>query len=105
MKLYDLRRLVRASAEDADLVAALLEERDSMLSPGERAALYQLVRVVAPPDARIAELGSYIGGTTQLFGSALRRSGVRDEPRIEVYDFFEHNETSRSRFPRRQPPE
>jgi hypothetical protein len=98
MKLYDLRRLVRASAEDADLVAALLEERDSMLSPGERAALYQLVRVVAPPDARIAELGSYIGGTTQLFGSALRRSGVRDEPRIEVYDFFEHNGTSRGQL-------
>jgi hypothetical protein len=98
MKLYDLRRLVRATAEDADLVAALVEERGSMLSPGERAALYQLVRLVAPPDARIAELGSYIGGTTRLFGSALRRSGVRDEPRIEVYDFFEHNETSREQL-------
>lgn len=98
MKLHDLRRLVRATAEDADLVSGLLDERDSMLSPGERAALYQLVRLVAPDDVRIAELGSYIGGTTQLFGTALRRSGLRDEPRIEVYDFFEHSKTSRKRL-------
>jgi hypothetical protein len=95
MKLHELRRLVRVAAEDADLVAALFEDRISMLSPGERAALYQLIRLTAPADARIAELGSYVGGTTQLFGAALRRSGVRDEPRIEVYDFFEHNHTSR----------
>jgi hypothetical protein len=98
MKLHELRRLVRAAHEDADLVNGLLEPSASMLSPGERAALYQLVRLVAPADARIAELGSYLGGTTRLFGEALHRSGVRDEPRIEVYDFFEHNETSRLRL-------
>ena len=98
MKLHELRRLVRAANEDADLVNGLLEPCASMLSPGERAALYQLVRLVAPADARIAELGSYLGGTTRLFGEALHRSGVRDEPRIEVYDFFEHNETSRLRL-------
>jgi hypothetical protein len=79
-------------------VNGLLEPGGSMLSPGERAPLYQLVRLVAPADARIAELGSYLGGTTRLFGEALHRSGVRDEPRIEVYDFFEHNETSRLRL-------
>jgi methyltransferase family protein len=98
MKLHELRRLVRAANEDADLVNGLLEPSASMLSPGERAALYQLVRLVAPPDARIAELGTYLGGTTRLFGEALHRSGIRDQPRIEVYDFFEHNETSRSRL-------
>ncbi|HLL63411.1 MAG TPA: class I SAM-dependent methyltransferase [Propionibacteriaceae bacterium] len=98
MKLHELRRLVRAAHEDADLVNGLLEPSASMLSPGERAALYQLVRLVAPADARIAELGTYLGGTTRLFGEALHRSGVRDEPRIEVYDFFEHNETSRLRL-------
>jgi hypothetical protein len=98
MKLHELRRLVRAANEDADLVNGLLEPCASMLSPGERAALYQVVRLVAPADARIAELGSYLGGTTRLFGEALHRSGVRDEPRIEVYDFFEHNETSRQRL-------
>lgn len=98
MNLHDLRRVVRAANEDADLVTTLLEPDGSMLSPGERAALYQLVRLVAPADARIAELGSYLGGTTRLFGEALRRSGVRDEPRIEVYDFFEHNESSRLRL-------
>lgn len=99
MKLHELRRLVRASAEDAELVNGLLEPNASMLSPGERAALYQLVRLVAPGDgARIAELGSYLGGTTRVFGEALHRSGVRDEPRIEVYDFFEHNDTSRQRL-------
>ena len=98
MKLQELRRLVRAASEDADLVNGLLEPSASMPSPGERAALYQLVRLVAPADARIAELGTYLGGTTRLFGEALHRSGVRDEPRIEVYDFFEHNETSRLRL-------
>jgi hypothetical protein len=98
MKLHDLRRLVKVAAEDADLVNPLPEERASMLSPGERAALYQLVRLTAPPDARIAELGSYTGGTTRLFGEALRRSGVRDEERIEVYDFFVHNATSREQL-------
>ena len=98
MKLHELRRLVRAANEDADLVNALLEPGASMLSPGERAALYQLVRLVAPADARIAELGTYLGGTTRLFGEALHRSGVRDEARIEVYDFFAPNETSRSRL-------
>jgi len=95
MKLQELRRLVRVACEDADLVDGLLEKRASMLSPGERAALYQLVRLVAPAGARIAELGSYLGGTTRLFGEALRRSGVHDEARIEVYDFFEHNDISR----------
>jgi predicted O-methyltransferase YrrM len=94
MNLNDLRRVVRAANEDADLVNGLLEPNGSMLSPGERAALYQLIRLVARGDARIAELGSYLGGTTRLFGEALRRAGVRDEPRLEVYDFFEHNETS-----------
>lgn len=98
MNLHDLRRVVRAANEDADLVNGLLETSASMLSPGERAALYQLIRLVAPADARIAELGSYLGGTTRLFGEALHRSGVRDEQRIEVYDFFEHNETSRLRL-------
>ena len=95
MNLHDLRRVVRTANEDADLVNGLLGPCGSMLSPGERAALYQLIRMAAPGDARIAELGSYLGGTTRLFGEALHRSGVRDEPRIEVYDFFEHNETSR----------
>lgn len=95
MKLHDLRRLVRAAIEDADLVDGVIGKRESMLSPGERAAFYQLIRMVAPPDARIAELGTYLGGTTQLFGEALRRSGVHDEARIEVYDFFEHNTVSR----------
>ena len=98
MILHDLRRVVRAANEDADLVNGLLETSASMLSPGERAALYQLTRLVAPGDARIAELGSYLGGTTRLFGEALHRSGVRDEPRIEVYDFFEHNDVSRLRL-------
>ena len=98
MILHDLRRVVRAANEDADLVNGLLETSASMLSPGERAALYQLIRLVAPGDARIAELGSYLGGTTRLFGEALHRSGVRDEPRIEVYDFFEHNDVSRLRL-------
>jgi predicted O-methyltransferase YrrM len=98
MKLHDLRRLVRAAIEDADLVDGLFGKRESMLSPGERAALYQLIRMVAPPDARIAELGTYLGGTTQLFGEALRRSGVHDEARIEVYDFFDHNAHSRQQL-------
>ena len=86
-----MRRLVRVAKEDADLVSAILGEHESMLSSAERAALYQLIRMLAPTDARIAELGTYLGGTTRLFGEAFRRSGVRNEPRIEVYDFFEHN--------------
>ncbi len=90
-----MRRLVRVAKEDADLVSAILGEHESMLSPAERAALYQLIRMLAPADARIAELGTYLGGTTRLFGEAFHRSGVRNEPRIEVYDFFEHNEESR----------
>ena len=98
MNVHDLRRLVRVADQDADLATGLLEPGPSMLSPGERAALYQLVRLAAPGDARVAELGSYLGGTTRLFGEALHRSGVRDEPRIEVYDLFEHNETSRRRL-------
>jgi hypothetical protein len=95
MNLRAIRRLVRVAIQDADLVGAILDEHASMLSPAERAALYQLIRLVAPNDARVAELGSYLGGTTRLFGEAFHRSGVRDEPRIEVYDFFEHNEESR----------
>jgi hypothetical protein len=95
MNLRDMKRLVRVAKEDADLVGTILGEHDSMLSPAERAALYQLIRMMAPSDARIAELGTYLGGTTRLFGEALRRSGVRNEPRIEVYDFFEHNVESR----------
>jgi hypothetical protein len=94
MNLHELRRLVRVAKEDADLVAGLIEPGASMLSRAECAALYQLVRLVAPEDARIAELGCYIGGTTRLFGEALRRSGVRDEARLEVYDFFQHNDLS-----------
>jgi hypothetical protein len=95
MNLHDMRRLVRVAKEDADLVGAILGDHESMLSPAERAALYQLIRMVAPTDARIAELGTYLGGTTRLFGEAFHRSGVRNEPRIEVYDFFEHNRESR----------
>jgi predicted O-methyltransferase YrrM len=95
MNLRDIRRVVRVAKEDADLVGAIVEEHGSMLSPAERAALYQLIRMVAPNDARVAELGTYLGGTTRLFGEAFRRSGVRGEPRIEVYDFFEHNAESR----------
>ena len=90
-----MKRLVRVAKEDADLVGAILGKHESMLSPAERAALFQLIRMLAPADARIAELGTYLGGTTRLFGEALRRSGVRNEPRIEVYDFFEHNGESR----------
>jgi hypothetical protein len=97
MNLREIRRLVRVAIQDADLVGSILDTHASMLSPAERAALYQLIRMVAPGDARIAELGTYLGGTTRLFGEAFRRSGVRGEPRIEVYDFFEHNpESSRS---------
>jgi hypothetical protein len=95
MNLRDMRRVVRVAIQDADLVGAILGEHESMLSPAERAALYQLIRLMAPSDARIAELGTYLGGTTRLFGEAFRRSGVRNEPRIEVYDFFEHNGGSR----------
>jgi predicted O-methyltransferase YrrM len=95
VNLHDMRRLVRVAKEDADLVSAILGEHESMLSPAERAALYQLIRMLAPADARIAELGTYLGGTTRLFGEAFHRSGVRNEPRIEVYDFFEHNGESR----------
>ena len=91
MNLRDIRRLVRVAKEDADLVGAILDEHDSMLSPAELAAMYQLIRMTAPTDARVAELGTYLGGTTRLFGEAFRRSGVRNERRIEVYDFFEHN--------------
>ena len=72
MNLRDMRRVVRVAIQDADLVGAILGEHDSMLSPAERAALYQLIRMVAPSDARIAELGTYLGGTTRLFGEADR---------------------------------
>jgi hypothetical protein len=98
MNLRDIRRLVRVAKADADLMGAILDQGDSMLSPAESVALYQLLRVVAPPDARVAELGTYLGGTTRLFGEAFRRSGVRNEHRIEVYDFFEHNRKSRRRL-------
>lgn len=98
MNLHDMRRVVRVAKQDADLVNAILDEHDSMLSPAERAALYQLIRMVAPSDARVAELGTYLGGTTRLFGEAFRRSGVRNEPRIEVHDFFEHNAASREQL-------
>jgi predicted O-methyltransferase YrrM len=98
MKLLEIRRLVRVAKEDADMMGAFLDQHASMLSPAERAALYQLVRMVAPSDARIAELGTYLGGTTRLFGEAIRRSGVRNEPRIEVHDFFEHNAESRNKL-------
>jgi hypothetical protein len=98
MNLRDIRRLVRVAIQDADLVGAILDAHDSMLSPAERAALYQLIRMVAPSEAQVAELGTYLGGTTRLFGEAFRRSGVRNEPRIEVYDFFEHNQESRRRL-------
>jgi predicted O-methyltransferase YrrM len=98
MNLYDMRRLVRVAKQDADLLGAILDKHDSLLSPAERAALYQLIRMTAPSDARIAELGTYLGGTTRLFGEAFRRSGVRNEPRIEVHDFFEHNAASRDQL-------
>lgn len=89
-------RLVAVAQGDADLVADRVGADLSMLSPAEVAVLYTLARTVAPADARIAELGTYLGGTTRVFGEALRRQGGRGC--VEVYDFFEHNKASRRRL-------
>lgn len=92
-----VERLVLVADQDADLIGGPVESSASMLSRAERAVLYQLVRHALPIRPRIAELGCYIGGTTELFGEAMRRNGVTDA-RLEVYDFFEHNAASRRRL-------
>ena len=92
-----MARFVKTVAEDADLLSGLTTDSSSMLSPGEIVSLYMLTRMYLPPDGRIAELGAYLGGTTCVFGEALRRLGY-SHPCLEVYDFFEHNESSRKRL-------
>ena len=42
-------------------------------------------------------MGAYLGGTTGIFGDALKRMHVRGK-RLEVYDLFEHNSASRNRL-------
>ena len=95
-----IKRLVEVATADADLIADRVGSEISMLSPAEISVVYSLVRVAAPAGARIAELGSYLGGTTCVFGEALRRGGAGrgGAGRVEVYDFFEHNRTSRRKL-------
>lgn len=70
-----LERIVAVAQQDADLIADRVGGDISMLSAAEVSVLYTLVRAAAPQDARIAELGTYLGGTTCVFGEALRRKG------------------------------
>jgi hypothetical protein len=95
-RLVPVDHIVSVAQHDADLIADRVGSEISMLSAAEISVMYTLLRVVAPPDGRVAELGTYLGGTTCVFGEALRRQGGKG--RIEVYDFFEHNEASRRRL-------
>lgn len=80
---------------DADLMR--LGSEHSMLDERQAAVVYMLTRLCCGPGARVAELGSYVGGTTSLLGAALRRSGAEARC-LEVYDLFEHNSASRKRL-------
>lgn len=91
----DLSRVVRCAIRDADLLNVVPE--GSMLDAAQAAVLHQLTRLYFTGQGRIAELGAFTGGTTRIFGEALRRSGYR-RPVLEVYDLFEHNGASRARL-------
>jgi len=91
-----IKRVVAVAKQDAELIADRVGSDASMLSAAEVSVVYSLLRVAAPKTARVAELGTYLGGTTCVFGEALRKLGGAGC--IEVYDFFQHNRTSRRKL-------
>lgn len=98
MDLADKRHIVTVAQQDADMfVPAGVEE--SMLDGPQMAVLHWLTRLTFEGSGNIAELGAYVGGTTRVFGEALRRLGLTRRC-LEVYDLFEHNDASRRRLAR-----
>ncbi len=90
------RRILEMAIRDADLFH-LPETEISMLDAAQASTVYLLTRLCYDGKSNIAELGAYLGGTTGIFGDALKRMHVRGK-RLEVYDLFEHNSASRNRL-------
>lgn len=92
-----LRRIIDVARDELDLPSNLLDDSGSMLDGAQTSTLYWLTRMEFQGIGQIAELGAYTGGTTRVFGHALARLNARRQV-LEVYDLFEHNETSRRRL-------
>jgi predicted O-methyltransferase YrrM len=85
--------LARAVKDRAGAEAIRARLPFCMLSNEELSFLDGLLRAAPSPPRLIAELGTYVGGTTVLMGAA-----TPPTCRFEVYDLFEHNKASRKRL-------
>lgn len=96
--LDELKRLVsRAREQTAEFAPVLSRLPETMVSPEEAYAAYLLASELCTQDGVIAELGAYTGGTSCVFGEALRKASAPPKS-LEVYDFFKHNAKSRRRM-------
>ena len=79
-----------------------------MLSLPEKRMLYYLTRHEYSEQGLIADMGSYLGGSTICFATALRERGI-EERVIHSYDLFRlaefENEATRRHFPGDPPPD
>jgi hypothetical protein len=96
--LDELKNLVKRAREKACEFAPLLARLpETMVSPEEAYAAYLLATEARSERGVVAELGAYTGGTSCVFGEALRAASAAPKT-LEVYDFFKHNAKSRRRM-------
>lgn len=94
----ELRAALRMASYDVDSFKDEYETyKHTMLSPEEAYCLKLFTQLFYKGNGSIVELGAYLGGTTCVFGQALRRIGAR-KPTLETFDYFQHNGTSRAKL-------
>ena len=94
----ELRKIVRMSTYDVGTFETEYQNyQHTMISPAEAYCLKLMTQLIYKGRGSIAELGSFLGGTSCVFGRALQNI---DAPKgsLEVYDFFQHNAGSRKRL-------
>lgn len=94
----DLQKLIqRARTQPDEFAPVLARLPETMVSPEEAYGAYLLASRLSTEDGVVAELGAYTGGTSCVFGEALRAASAQPKS-LEVYDFFKHNAKSRRRM-------
>jgi hypothetical protein len=94
----ELKDLIRRARERSGEFAPVLKRLpETMVSPQEAYGAYLLASEARSERGVVAELGAYTGGTSCVFGEALRATGAPPHS-LEVYDFFKHNAKSRRRM-------
>lgn len=80
--LADPRLMAEWPAVEAEMRVLEITDRAGGVNPGDRRALYVLIRLLRP--ARVLEIGTHIGASTAHLGAALRANQAAGGPPVDL---------------------